>query len=74
MPFVSEAQRRKCFLEMHRAHEKGEVAKWDCYKFAKSPKRSPKRTSAKKRSSPQKVFVGPRGGKYKLVKNKKVYL
>lgn len=40
-------------------------------------KGSPKKSSSKKRMSPkkdEKVFEGPRGGKYVIRQNKKVYI
>lgn len=86
MPFVSDAQRRKCFVLMRQANERGEVAKWDCYEFAEKDKDmySPtkkdltkKVSSPKKRMSPkkeEKIFEGPRGGKYVIRQNKKVYI
>jgi hypothetical protein len=86
MPFVSEAQRRACYAQMRRYNEKGLVSPWDCHKFAKGEKNSYKKSSykkklsqvpkrkSKKKSSSKKVFTGPRGGKYKIVRNKKVYV
>lgn len=87
MPFVSEAQRRKCYVIQKQMNEQGLVSNWNCKEFEKaSPKKSPKTKkspvkSAKK--SPKKlkmkvngeqVFKGVRGGKYVMRKNKKVYI
>ena len=87
MPFVSEAQRRKCYVIQRQMNEKGLVSKWDCHKFGlektptkrvASPKRSsPKRTSPKKagkNSKGEQVFEGVKGGKFVMRKNKKVYV
>lgn len=85
MPFVSEAQRRKCYVIQRQMNEKGLVSKWDCHKFgletpkkSASPKRvSPKRTSPKKsgkNSRGEQVFEGVKGGKFVMRKNKKVYI
>jgi hypothetical protein len=56
---------------MRKANERGQEASWDCYEFMGSTN---KRRSVTKRKSPLKIFTGPRGGKYYLVRNKKVYL
>jgi hypothetical protein len=85
MPFVSEAQRRKCYVIQKQMNEKGLVSNWDCKKFGmkKSPMKSPvKRINRRVRKTPKKIAVksgeqvyeGIRGGKYVLRKNKKVYL
>jgi hypothetical protein len=87
MPFVSEAQRRKCYVLQRQMNEKGLVSNWDCKKFGEESRRSGTRSAARRKSSkkalsPKKqrnlngeqTFQGPRGGKYVLRKNKKVYL
>jgi len=77
MPFVSDKQRRACFAIMRRYNKMGIEAPWDCHQFAKGTlKKSNKKSSNKKpkKSGKKGVFIGPRGGEYKLVKNKKVYL
>ena len=93
MPFVSEAQRRKCYVMQRQMNEKGLVSKWDCHKFGMeetpaSPRRaSPRRASPKRRRSPgasskkvgtnkkgEQIFEGVKGGKFVLLKNKKVYI
>ncbi len=43
MPFVSEAQRRKCYLLQRQANEKGLVSNWDCKKFGAEKSPSPDR-------------------------------
>ena len=80
MPFVSESQRRKCYLLQRQANEKGIVSNWDCKKFGQE-KASPRSTKRTKKSpkiiskgKKEIVFEGVRGGKYVLRKNKKVYL
>lgn len=82
MPFVSEAQRRKCYAVQKRMNEEGLVSNWDCKEFAKkSPKKSP-RIKRRSKMTPKKVgkkegeqvFEGVRGGKYVIRNNKKVYL
>lgn len=86
MPFVSEAQRRKCYVLQRQANEKGLVARWDCKKFGEEKPnqvtRVRTRRSSVKKSSPKKiatknkeqVYEGIRGGKYVIRKNKKVYV
>ena len=69
MPFVSEAQRRACYAQQSNALKAGKKPAWDCSKYAKEEKK--KKSSNKKKS---KVFVGPRGGKYIIKNNKKVYI
>lgn len=93
MPFVSEAQRRKCYLMQREANEKGLISSWDCKKFGEekqSSRRRSRRKSKPNQSTPKKagtaradgnaeengqpIYVGPKGGKYVIRKNKKVYL
>lgn len=84
MPFVSEAQRKKCYVIQRQMNEKGLVSDWDCKEFGrKTPKKSPvKRIARRTKSIPKKfgvksgeqVYQGVRGGKYVIRKNKKVYL
>lgn len=83
MPFVNEAQRRACYAQQRRMNEQGLVATWDCREFAKEKsvkkarvtKRRTKATPKKRGTKDgKKVFEGPRGGKYLIVKNKKVYI
>lgn len=82
MPFVSEAQRRKCYVVQRKMNEQGMVSNWDCKEFERaSPKKSPKvkrrtKTPPKKvgKKDGEQVFQGVRGGKYVIRKNKKVYL
>lgn len=73
MPFVSDKQRRACFAIMRRYNEQGLKAPWDCHEYAKNSNKKSKKKSTRKSSS-KKIFEGPRGGKYKMVRNKKVYL
>ena len=82
MPFVSEAQRRKCFAVMRNMNQVGMVSNWDCHEFSKaSPKKSP-RVQRRVRTTPKKVgkiggeqvFKGIRGGEFVIRNNKKVYL
>jgi hypothetical protein len=82
MPFVSEAQRKKCFAIMRNMNQVGMVSNWDCHEFSKgtSPKRSP-RIKRRDRKTPKKmgkmggeqVFKGVRGGEFVIRNNKKVY-
>jgi hypothetical protein len=77
MPFVSEAQRRKCYVIQRQMNEKGLVSKWDCKEFGKkSPVKKVARKSSKKRviRVKEQVFIGARGGKYVIRNNKKVYV
>lgn len=107
--FVSEAQRRLCWVKYNRDIRDGKKPAWDCSRkeketdkplsyyhrrgckcdkrsFKKSRRRSPNLTPIKsmsknKRNSllksisrTRKVRTGPRGGKYVLVKGKKIYV
>lgn len=83
MPFVSEAQRRKCYVIQRQMNQQGMVSNWDCKEFEKvSPKKSPKIKKSPKKSpkklkmkvNGEQVFKGVRGGKYVMRKNKKVYI
>jgi hypothetical protein len=83
MPFVSEAQRKKCYVMQRQMNEKGLVSNWDCKEFGKeSQRKSGKRIQRRVRSTPKQVgiksgeqiFQGIRGGKYVIRKNKKVYV
>ena len=82
MPFVSDAQRRKCYALQRQMNKEGMVSTWDCKKFEKG---SAIKTSKKEKSSPKKslknrslkgeqVFKGIRGGKYVMRNNRKVYI
>ena len=83
MPFVTEAQRRKCYVIQRQMNQQGMVSNWDCKEFEKgSPKKSPKTKKSPKKSpkklkmkvNGEQVFKGVRGGKYVMRKNKKVYI
>jgi hypothetical protein len=88
MPFVSHEQRKACYAQQRRMNEQGLESKWDCKKFEKEEPRTPRssprtsRRTKKPRVTPKKlekkngeqVFVGIRGGKFVIRKNKKVYL
>ena len=62
MPFVSENQRRYCYVLQKKSLSKGEKPLWDCKKFGldkkskvKSPKKSPRKSPKKSpRKSPKK--------------------
>jgi hypothetical protein len=84
MPFVSEAQRRKCYVMQRQMNEEGLVSNWDCKKFGekKIPGRVTPRKSRRVKKTPtkvgqkekEKVFQGVRGGKFVIRKNRKVYV
>lgn len=82
MPFVSEVQRRKCYLLQRQANEKGLVSNWDCKKFGAEKSPSPDRKKRRSKASPkivnkkdgEQIYEGPRGGKYYIQKNKKIYI
>lgn len=83
MPFVSEAQRRKCYVLQRQMNEKGLVSNWDCKKYGEEKKSgSSPRVKRRTKTSPKKgkkvngeqVYQGIRGGKFVIRKNKKVYL
>ena len=69
MPFVSESQRRACYAQQSNALKSGKKPAWDCSKYAKGEK-----TKKKSKKKSNKVFTGPRGGKYIIKNNKKVYI
>lgn len=74
MPFVSEAQRRKCYVMQRQGNDVqlGLQMYGDKDKVA-SPrvKRRPKKAG---KANGEQVYQGLRGGKYVIRKNKKVYL
>lgn len=87
MPFVSDAQRRKCYALQRQMNKEGKISTWDCKEFekgsAKKSKRSPRKVKSTPKKSPkmlknkvngEQVFQGIRGGKYVIRNNKKVYL
>lgn len=82
MPFTNKAQVRACFAQYHRDIKSGRIPSWDCYKWLdESPgyikeKRSKSHSykSPKKSLHKRKVYIGPRGGKYFIVKGHKVYI
>lgn len=84
MPFVSNAQRRKCYLIQRQMNQQGMISNWDCSEFEKaSPKRKSVKKSPKTKKTPKKlkkkingeeVFKGVRGGTYVIRNNKKVYI
>jgi hypothetical protein len=87
MPFVSDAQRRKCYALQRQMNQQGMISTWDCKEFeSKSAKKTPKKVKSSRKSpkkSPKKlktkvngeqVFKGIRGGKYVMRNNRKVYI
>lgn len=89
MPFKNKAQVRACFAQYHRDIKAGRVPSWDCYKWLeetsgtlkekRSKTRSKRRSKGRnylspKRSPKRKVHTGPRGGKYVIVKGRKIYV
>ena len=76
MPFVSEKQRRYCYVLQKKSLSKGEKPLWDCKKFGldkkskrKSPMKSPKKSPMKsKRKSPKK---SPKKSKVKSLRKSK---
>ena len=83
MPFVSEAQRRKCYALKRQMNMEGKVSTWDCKEFEKEKKsKSPRKIRRRTKTSPKKIgkksgeqiFEGVRGGKYVVRNNRKVYV
>ena len=78
MPFVSEKQRRYCYVLQKKYLSKGEKPLWDCKKFGldkKSPNKSQKKSQKKspKVKSPKKSKVkSPKKSKVKSPKKSKV--
>jgi hypothetical protein len=51
MPFVSDAQRRKCYALQRQMNQQGMVSTWDCKEFEKgSAKKTPKKVTSSKKS------------------------
>ena len=71
MPFVSDSQRKKCYLIQRQMNQQGMVSNWDCKEFEKA---SPKAKKSPKKVNDEKIFKGVRGGKYVIRNNKKVYI
>jgi hypothetical protein len=87
MPFKSLAQRRACWAQYHRDIKAGRKPSWDCHEWehvtekgTKLPERirSPKKKSytrlSPKKDRKRQIHIGPRGGKYMMVKGRKVYV
>ena len=86
MPFKNQSQVRACFAQYQRDIKAGRIPSWDCYKWmdetkggikkskSKSKKQLYTRLSPKKSLRKRKVYNGPRGGKYVLIKGHKVYI
>lgn len=70
MPFKSTSQIRWCYAAQNQALKEGKDPPIDCkkwYKETKDPKSLPKKIRGK-------IYIGPRGGKYRIVNGKKIYL
>lgn len=65
MPFVSKAQRRACYAQYGRDKKAGNTPKWNCKEWDS-------KTDLK--NLPEKIYVGPRGGRYILKNGKKIYI
>lgn len=96
MPFVSESQRKYCWVKYNQDIRDGKKTPlWDCQKWEKESPRSFKKSKSKRRkrtsrlttmskkarksmrrkvSKTRKIHTGVRGGKYVLVKGKKIYV
>ena len=86
MPFKNQQQVKACFAQYKRDIKANRIPVWDCYKWLdESPKnikgsrmrsrsRSYKRLSPVKYKRERKVYIGPRGGKYVIVKGHKIYI
>lgn len=79
MPFVSKSQMRVCYTR----RPKG----WDCDKWLEETPRPdclPEKKGLKSKkecskkpppdSDSEKIYVGPRGGRYRMIKGVKIYL
>jgi hypothetical protein len=84
MPFVSLAQARACYARRADLAKQGKKSRWDCDKWAKetdwaklkreAKSKSKAKAKSKSTSRTPKVHVGPRGGRYIMVKGRKVYV
>lgn len=66
MPFKNKSQKKACYAKMKEYNDIGLVSPWDCKKFEKH--------SPKKIHNGNRVHIGPRGGKFVIVNNKKYYI
>ena len=73
MPFVSEKQRRYCYVLQKKSLSKGQRPLWDCKKFGLDKKSKGKSPSKSKVKAPRKSKVkAPRKSKVKLPRKSKV--
>lgn len=71
MPFVSKAQSRLCYSLRERAVKEGKKPLWNCEEWSSKTdyKHLPERKNSK-----DKIYTGPRGGKYYLKGGRKIYI
>lgn len=61
MPFVSESQRKKCWVLYNQAIAKGKKPTWDCKKWEEETKKSKKKSNSSRKGSKKRS----RGGSLK---------
>lgn len=66
MPFTSQAQRAACFAQYRRDIQAGIKPRWNCYSYG--------RHKPQKRTRLGRIRRGPRGGRYRMVRGRKVYI
>lgn len=69
MPFTSQAQRAACFAQYRRDIQAGIKPRWNCYSYGKD-----KKTRTRKNGRLGRIRRGPRGGRYRMVRGRKVYI
>ena len=100
MPFLSDNQRKYCWVKYNQDIRNGKKPSWDCNEWEKNTpkniKRSLRKSTNKSKSfsnsrltdmtkysrtkmrslisKKRKIYTGTRGGKYVIVKGKKIYV
>lgn len=69
MVFRSARQRKFCFAQYKRDLIRGKHPSWNCFAFARGLPNKKERGRV-----PQKIRIGPRGGRYILYAGRKIYV
>jgi hypothetical protein len=74
MPFQSKSQLRACFALKARLEKEGKTSKWNCHEFYHAEGAKPFKNLPDYKYEDAKIHVGPKGGRYILKNNRKIYL
>jgi hypothetical protein len=73
MPFQSKSQLRACFALKAKMEKEGKTPTWDCHKWYHESE-TPFQKLPDYKYATAKIHTGPRGGKFLVRGNRKVYL